>query len=300
MTKSATIKNGGDNIAVGFNYDAIPAALREQLRSDAIAIRADLIAGARSLMEAGEKLAHWRDTLPHGAWLPWVEAETGMSEQWARDAINVYLRFRDNPLFLTDEGLALPQTALVRLATAPYTAFAEVRECLERGERLRVSDVSKIVKHHRELAEKNADVPDPPRKLKANKRSASEELRSLADRARDELIPLVIERLVEVLKIIEEAEAGKPNKKKLEKDLRTRAQWLTDALEQLTQRRSGSEIKLVSNTFLDRQTHEPGSWAELSAFLHDIAHSMAWERILVSDVPELLRRGRETLRAVLC
>ncbi|MGX1495577.1 hypothetical protein ACSSV1_000598 [Labrenzia sp. MBR-25] len=67
MSKFAITKNGGANIAVGFNYDAMPAVHREQMRSDAIAIRKSLIAGAKSLMDAGEKLARWRDTLPHDA-----------------------------------------------------------------------------------------------------------------------------------------------------------------------------------------------------------------------------------------
>ncbi|MTH94935.1 hypothetical protein [Roseibium sp. RKSG952] len=299
MTKFAIIKNGGANIAVDFNYDAIPTEHREQLRSDAIAIRASLIAGAQSLMDAGEKLARWRDTLPHGAWLPWVEAETGMSEQWARDAINVYLRFRGDPLFLKDNGLALPQTALVRLATAPEGAFEDVKDRLERGERLRVSDVSQIVKRHREIGQEESHDSETPRKPTTKRLSASEELRAMSDKAINELITLFVERLAQLLQIIEHARTEKPSKKNLEKQMRTRAQWLSDALEQIAQRRAQSATEFVHVTFLDRPPFEPGPWADVAAFLRDIAHSLAWERIKASDIPELLRRGKETLQTVL-
>lgn len=299
MTKSAIIKNGGDNIVVGFNYDAIPAEHREQLRSDAIAIRASLIAGAQSLMDAGEKLARWRDTLPHGAWLPWVEAETGMSEQWARDAINVFLRFREDPLFLKDEGLALPQTALIRLAKAPEAAFEDVKGCLERGERLRVSDVVAIVKRHRETEKEGDEEVVLSKKPKTQLPSGPESLRAMAEKSRNELVSQVLARLDAVLKVIEEALAGKPRKGELEKKLRSEAQWLTDALEQLTQRRAATNTKFVHKTFLERPSYDPGPWADAAIFLHDIAYLTTWERTPADKLPELLRRGKILLRAVL-
>lgn len=124
-------------------------------------------------------------------------------------------------------------------------------------------------------------------------------LGSMADRARDELIPVVIRRLVQMLHILEDYETLKPSKKKLEGKLRPHAQWLTDALEQLTQRCAISDASLVHKTLLDRPQHEPGPWADAVAFLRDISHSIAWEKIGAADVPELVQRGKEVLEAIL-
>ncbi len=300
MSKTIEImKEGPDRDIVGFNYATVPADVREQMRTDARAIRSSLMSAAVSFMEVGERLARWRDELPHGAWLPWVQTEIGMSEQSARDAINVHLRFRDNPMFFKDLNLALPQTALVRLATAPDAAFEDVRDRLERGERLRVSDVSQIVKRHREIGQEESLDSKTPRKPTTERLSASEELQSMSDKALNELIPLFVERLAQLLQIIERAGTEKPSKKNLEKQMRIRAQWLSDALEQIAQRRAQSATEFVHVTFLDRPPFEAGPWADVAAFLRDIAHSLAWERIKASDVPDLLRRGREALQTAL-
>jgi hypothetical protein len=291
------VKDAAD-VIVAFDYSKVPAEHREPLRADALAIRSNLIRAAGYLMDTGERLARWRDVLPHGAWLPWVEAEAGMSAQSARDAINVFLRFRDKPLLLQDFDLALPQTALVRLATAPDNAFEDVRDRLDEGDKLRVADVDEIVKRHRRLVkgEDNAGTVVDPEPAGS---SGAETLRTMVDRARDELVPVVINRLVQVLYILEDYEAEKPSKKKLEGKLRADAQWLTDALEQLTQRRAFSDTSLVQKTLLDRQQHEPGPWADAAAFLRDISHSTAWEKIDAADVPELVWRWRACLEAVL-
>ncbi|MGP2490844.1 hypothetical protein ACTDI4_04315 [Mesorhizobium sp. PUT5] len=294
-------KIGADaaDVIVGFDYSSIAAEYREPLRADAMAIRSNLILAAGYLMDTGERLARWRDVLPHGAWLPWVEAEARMSAQSARDAINVFLRFRDSPLLLEDLDLALPQIAIVRLATASDAAFEDVRDRLVEGDKLRVAEVDEIVKRHRRLAkgeEKAAEVVVDP---SCTAPSAADILRELADSARDELVPLIIGRLVQVLHVLEGYEALKPSKKKLEGELRPHAQWLSDALEQITQRRAISDTSLVHKTLLDRQQYEPGPFADAAAFLRDISHSIAWEKIDAADVPRLARRGRGALEAIL-
>lgn len=291
------------DVVIRFDYAQVPAEYHADMQADAKAIRMRLIEAAGNLMDAGERLLRWKDVLPHGAWLPWVVAETGFSAQWARDAINVYRRFRHSPMLLIDHDLALPQTALVRLATAPDAAFEDIMDRLKEGERLRVVDVDDVIKGHRkrekaETLEGGAEAAPPD-----TRPSAADALRTMADRARDELAPAVVARLVAVLHLIEDAQAGlaagKSNKKRLEGALRPHAQWLTDALEQLTQRLAVSETKPVHVTFLNRQHHESGPWADVAAFLRDLSHSSAWEKIPANGVPDLLRRGRETLEAVL-
>ncbi len=298
MTKPVTI-DSAEGVTANFNYASVPADVRDQMRTDASAIRSSLISASISFMEVGERLARWRNELPHGAWLPWVQIEIGMSEQSARDAINVFLRFRDNPLFLKEEGLALPQTALVRLAKAPEAAFEDVKGYLVRGERLRVSDVTAIVKRHRETEKEKDEEVVLPEEPKAQVSSGPESLRAMAEKSRNELVSQVLARLDAVLKVIEEAEVGKLRRGALEKTLRPEAQWLVDALEQLTQRRASSSTRLVHSTFLARPSHDPGPWADVAAFLQDIAASSAWEAIKAADIPHLLQRGRSALQTVL-
>jgi len=293
------IKKEDADVIVGFDYSQVPAEHRGPLHADAMAIRSNLIKAAYHLMDTGERLAHWRDVLPHGAWLPWVVAEARMSPQKARDAINVFRRFRDTPLLLEDLDLALPETAIVRLATAPDAAFEDVHDRLVEGDKLLVSDVDEIVKRHRRLAKGEEENAQAAAESETAVPSGADTLRAMVDRARDELVPAVINRLVQVLNILEDYETEKPSKRKLEGKLRTHAQWLTDALEQLTQRRADSDTSLVHKTLLDRQQHEPGPWVDAAAFLRDISHSTAWEKIDAADVPELIRHWREALKAVL-
>ncbi|WP_156921889.1 hypothetical protein [Azorhizobium doebereinerae] len=126
----------------------------------------------------------------------------------------------------------------------------------------------------------------------------------MADHARDELVPRVVERMLVVLGILEDAEAklasgGKYSLGKLEGELRVHAQWLTDAIEQVTQRRATTASRSVHVTLLNRAEHLPGPWADVTACLRDIAHSSSWEAIKSADVPALLRRGKATLHGVL-
>jgi hypothetical protein len=293
------LKDGDADMVVRFDYSQVPAEHQEPLREDAQAIRSNLIKAAGYLMDTGERLARWRDTLPHGAWLPWVEAEAGMSAQKARDAIKVFRRFRDTPLLFADLDLALPETAIVRLAAAPGYALEDVCDRLAEGGRVLLEEVEEIVRHHRRLAKGEGEDSQVSAGPEPAAPSAAELLRTMADRARDELVPLVVARLVQVLHILEDYETVKPSKKKLEGKLRNHAQWLTDALEQLTQRRATSGTSLVHRTLLDREHHEPGPWADAATFLRDISHSLAWEKIDATDVPELVRRGKTTLEAVL-
>ncbi|HVW56714.1 MAG TPA: hypothetical protein VHC00_13605 [Rhizobiaceae bacterium] len=101
------LKDGDADVVVRFDYSKVPVGHQEPLREDAKAIRSNLIRAAGYLMDT------------HGAWLPWVEAEAGMSAPKGRDAIKVFRRFRDTPLLFADLDLALPETAIVRLAASP-------------------------------------------------------------------------------------------------------------------------------------------------------------------------------------
>jgi hypothetical protein len=48
---------------------------------------------ARDIIEIGERLIEVKGALPHGAWLPWIDAEFGWSQQTARNFMDVADRF---------------------------------------------------------------------------------------------------------------------------------------------------------------------------------------------------------------
>lgn len=293
-----------DTLSVRFDYEKVDPAHRDGLQEDASEIRARLKETALSMMDIGERLVRSRPKLPHGAWLPWLLSETGMSESWSRGCIKLFKRFGDDAMLLEQLDVALPPTAILRLASAPDTALEDVKDHVSEGGKLAVAEVEALIKRHRNSENEPEDATRGAEPAAAAGPLGADALRIMADRARDKLVPLVIDRMQQVLVFLEETEdryrAGhKISLRDLQANLRERAQWLTDALEQITQRSAVSDAKLVHQTFLDRPAYEPGPWAEAASFLRDLAASSAWEKIKAADVPELLRRGHEVLQAVL-
>lgn len=293
--------------AARFDYDVVAPERRDALREDARQIRLRLIETAGAMMDIGERLVRSRSVLPHGTWLPWLVAETGMSVQWARNCINLFLKFADQPLLLSDLDLALTPTAIVRLVAAPEAAWEDVVDRVREGEKLRVVDVEDVIKEHRKR-EKAAEGKAPRKQSSvaagAGTVAAMNALRKLADHARDELVPQTIGRMRAMLQVLEAAEerlitGPKVTSIELQK-LREDAQWLTDALEQLIQCRAASQTHLVHKTFLDRPAYEPGPWAEAAAFLADIASSEGCAATIREAGPaNFIQRGVKVLRGVL-
>lgn len=305
MAKSVTkFTQTDDTLSVRFDYETVDPAHRDGLQEDAREIRARLKETALSMMDIGERLVRSRPKLPYGAWLPWLTSETGMSESWSRGCMKLFDRFHDQAMLLEQLNLALSPTVILRLASAPDTAVEDVMDHVKEGGTWQVAEVEALIRRHRNGENEPADVAGETEPAEGAGPLGADALRIMADGALDGLVPLVIERLQEVLAFLQDTEdryhAGhKIGLKDLQANLRERAQWLSDALEQITQRRAASDTKLVHVTFLDRPEHEPGPWADAAAFLRDLSASSAWEKIKAADVPDLLRRGREVLQAVL-
>ncbi|WP_095083539.1 DUF3102 domain-containing protein [Mesorhizobium sophorae] len=302
VAKVTTMDRGA--AVVGFSYDAVPVEHREAVREDARQIRMRLIETAEAMMDIGERLHRSRGALPHGTWLPWLISETGMSEQWSRDCMNLYLRFHDQPTLIEDLDIALSPTAIVRLASAPEAAYEDIMSRVQEGEKLRVVDVEETIKEHRDR-ERGMKGKGPRARAFAEDAApvGADALQLLFDRARDELIPQVIARAQAVLCVLEDAEeamsSGKRVTAKELQNLRSNAQWLTDALEQLSQRRAGGQAKVVHQTFLDRPPLDAGPWSDAAAFLRDISSSDAIVAALKAGVPAFVERGAKALRLAL-
>ena len=74
---------------MAFDYGAVPAPVAIEAREAAQRIRLRLRRSAEDIIEIGRDLLAVKASLPHGSFLPWIEAEFGMSERSARRFMQV-------------------------------------------------------------------------------------------------------------------------------------------------------------------------------------------------------------------
>lgn len=284
----------------GYDYIKIAPEHRDELREIAQEVRLEIRKLLAAKMRIGERLWRARHLLPHGEWTPWLLDASKMSEQGARDCMGLFERFSSEPELLRDLSMSLGVTSIIRLAKAPDQAVSNVSSRVRDGENLRVEDVVQVIRSYR--PETSATSSGQVVTLTfADGYDAEDALRSMGNRAQDELVPKIIEGLHTVLTALKAAEetieAGrKPSLRMLQAKIRLKALFLTHELEELTQRRAPSSTKLVPAKFLDRKEHDPGPWAATAAFLLDYSSPQAWHS---ADVPALVARGLKALRAVL-
>lgn len=115
-----------ENTQLAFNYDIVPEPVAIQAREAAQRIKLRLRRSAEDIIEIGRDLIAVKSSIGHGNFLPWVEAEFGMSDQTARRFMQVADAYGGKSNIV----LNLDPTALYALA-APKTPI-EVREEIER------------------------------------------------------------------------------------------------------------------------------------------------------------------------
>lgn len=115
-----------ENTQMAFNYDVIPEPVAVQAREAAQRIRLRLRRSAEDIIEIGRDLLAIKDRIGHGNFLPWIEAEFGMSMSSATRFMQVTEAYGGKIVTVAN----LDVTALYALA-APKTPI-EVREEIER------------------------------------------------------------------------------------------------------------------------------------------------------------------------
>ena len=106
------------------------------LRAAADRIRTRLRRSTEDIIEIGRDLAAGKRTLGHGHFLPWIEAEFGMSERTARNFMQVHERFGkalNRSKSETVADLEISQKALYLLAS-PSTEPEVVDAAMEKAE----------------------------------------------------------------------------------------------------------------------------------------------------------------------
>lgn len=141
-----------------FNYGVLSAEKAASARAAAERIRGRMQLAAESIIEVGRELIEQKKALGHGNFLPWIEAEFGMSQDTAGRFMNVAGRLGDKFRSVRN----MPATALYALA-APSTPEPVREAVLERaasGEKVTAKEIEtlkrQLAKAEETIAEKEA------------------------------------------------------------------------------------------------------------------------------------------------
>ncbi len=197
-----------------FDYAGIPSEAVTEVRAAAERIRVRMKRTAEDIIAIGLDLIAVKEKLPHGAFLPWIEAEFGMSESAAGRFMKVGSVYGSKSVNLTN----LTPSVLYELA-APSTP-EPVRQAIEQkaadGESATVEEVKRL---KRELAEKNQALASQ-KKLASEAAENAERYRRQAETALDGRHELVAKAERETAqKMADEIEAMKADADKARKEL---------------------------------------------------------------------------------
>jgi len=152
-----------DLIQTTFDYSSLDKPTAKIAKAAAAEIHAASKRCAENIVEIGKRLAGVKDILPHGSWLPWIEAEFGWTDRTARNFIQVY-EFSKSEIISN-----LTPTVLYMLAapSTPEPVREVAVELAKAGEKVTPRVVSQLKEAHkveekrretdRTFAEKMAD-----------------------------------------------------------------------------------------------------------------------------------------------
>lgn len=153
-----------------FDYAGIAVDTATDVRAAAERIRVRMKRTAEDIIAIGLDLIAAKERLPHGAFLPWIEAEFGMAGQTARRFMQVAEAYGDKNNIM----LNLTPTALYELAapSTPEPVRQIVEQKAEAGESITVEEVKRL---KRELADKDTAAKKAEQVADRAKREAEAE-----------------------------------------------------------------------------------------------------------------------------
>lgn len=137
-------------------------------KEDAAIIKAHMKSATESIISVGLALKRQKERLPHGTFLPWIEAEFGMSERSAYNFMKVANQFGDKLATVAN----LPAKALYELAvpSTPQAVRDQVEQLIVDGETVTATDVKRLKADAKAAAEgaealavRNAELEPPKR-----------------------------------------------------------------------------------------------------------------------------------------
>ncbi|MCM0751608.1 hypothetical protein DEA98_10420 [Brucella pseudogrignonensis] len=141
-----------------FSYAALSREDEVAAKEDAAIIKAHMKSAAESIIAVGLALKRQKERLPHGMFLPWIEAEFGMSNVTASRMMNV-AEIYGKSFSLKD----FTKEALYELAapSTPQSVREQVEELIVDGQKVTAADIRKMkaeAKATEELAEARAKL----------------------------------------------------------------------------------------------------------------------------------------------
>lgn len=141
-------------IQAGFDYGALPAESAIVARTAAERIRLRLKRTVEDIIEIGRELTEVKAELPHGQFLPWIEAEFEMTARTAQSFMDVYDRFGGK-----NEIISFFKPTILYALAAPSTPDSVVEKAIakaESGENVAIAEV-KQWKKAAQAAEQRAE-----------------------------------------------------------------------------------------------------------------------------------------------
>lgn len=218
-----------------FDYSDVSANLKQELFDDAEYIRRKQADAQHNVIEAGIRLLVVKEKLPHGAFLPWVESECGISERLVQDYISIAKEFGPNPHRCAD----LPTKAMKVLASPsmPGDAKQEIYDKLDSGEKVTTAEIEA---EKRKALEANKRADEADEKAGRAEREKSDLLTQISTisqdaetRAQAKIAEAEAKALGEIQSLKAKMDAleqdAKSNDEKIEAAVQSRAKAATDA-----------------------------------------------------------------------
>jgi hypothetical protein len=142
-------------VVVGFDYSPLEVQVTEKVRSSAEAIRQEVRNTLESAIKIGQELLHVKEALPHGQFLPWLQAEFGWAERTARNFMAVAEQFGKSAIIA---DLPIQPTAAYLLAApaVPDQAREVAIEKAKAGEQITVAAAKEIVAQAKKKGKRRA------------------------------------------------------------------------------------------------------------------------------------------------
>jgi gas vesicle protein len=153
----------GELVVVGFNYDLLETKLADKLRNAADRIRERVKKTVEDITEVGNDLLAVKEALPHGQFLPWINAEFGWSERTAQNFMSVAEQFKSAKI--ADLPIQPSAAYLLAAPSVPDEARQKAVEKAEAGEEITFAAAKEIVAEARKKKRPRRQKTIPADKL---------------------------------------------------------------------------------------------------------------------------------------
>lgn len=150
-------------IGAGYDYSGVPADVAERAREVAAVVRLMHRRTMQAILDMGRELISVKESLGHGRFGDWLEAEFGAVARTARNYMMAADRFGDKAEIVS----VLPPATVYALASpsTPETTRAQVIERLSSGDTITSAEVGDLIRASRGRPKRPVVLPDAARPL---------------------------------------------------------------------------------------------------------------------------------------